>query len=284
MKKPAWISTSVDLASFQELITKIRNHDLHVVCFEASCPNIGTCFHRNTATFLILGDVCTRNCAFCGIQQGSPEVPDPNEPKNVAKLTQNLNLKHVVITSVTHDDLTDQGASQFTRTIREIKKIQPKVIIEVLIPDFRGNMDLLNQIIQEKPDIINHNVETIPRLYSTVRPQADFLRSLTVLKYIKSQAPDIYTKSGFMVGLGESDTEIRNLMQELRDSKCDILTIGQYLRPSEAQLPVQKYYTPEEFKTFEKIGKEMGFLYIAAAPLIRSSYNAADFSKRFMNK
>ncbi len=284
MKKPSWISTSVDLTSFQELNTKIKGHNLHVVCFEASCPNIGTCFNRKTATFLILGKVCTRNCAFCGIRQGTPEVPDSNEPRNIAKLVHDLNLQHVVITSVTRDDLADQGATQFIRTIKEIKKIQPKIIVEVLIPDFQGNIELLNRIIQAKPEIINHNVETVPRLYAEVRPQADFLRSLTVLKHIKSQDPEIYTKTGFMVGLGETDAEIKALMQELRDNKCDILTIGQYLRPSDAQLPIQKYYTPEEFNKFEILGKNMGFLYVTAAPLIRSSYNAVDFSKRFLYK
>jgi lipoic acid synthetase len=282
LKKPPWIATSIDLTSFQEVMAQINNYQLHVVCFEASCPNIGTCFNRRTATFLILGDTCTRNCRFCGIAHGKPSNPDPNEPKNVAKLVRDLNLKHVVITSVTRDDLPDQGANQFINTIREIRKICAKVIIEVLIPDFQGNKNLVLQLIQEKPHIINHNIETVPSLYPKVRPEANYLRSLGVLEYIKEQAPAIYTKSGFMVGLGETNAEILALIQDLKTYKCDILTIGQYLRPSESNLPVFKYYSPEEFRKFEDFGNDLGFLSINAAPLIRSSFNAMDFSNKFI--
>ncbi|HUX98141.1 MAG TPA: lipoyl synthase [Candidatus Deferrimicrobium sp.] len=282
-KKPPWIATSIDLTSFQEVMAQINNYQLHVVCFEASCPNIGTCFTRRTATFLILGDICTRNCRFCGITHGKPSNPDPNEPKNVAKLVRDLNLRHVVITSVTRDDLPDQGADQFINIIREIRKICAEVIIEVLIPDFQGNKDLLLQLIQEEPHIINHNVETVPSLYPKVRPEADYLRSLGILAYIKEQAPAIYTKSGFMVGLGETNAEIRDLIQDLKKSNCDILTIGQYLRSSESNLPVMKYYSPKEFQKLEEFGKTLGFLYINAAPLIRSSFNAVDFSKKFIH-
>ncbi|MHA1264495.1 MAG: lipoyl synthase [Candidatus Helarchaeota archaeon] len=282
LKKPAWISTTVDLASFQQLITKIRNQGLYVVCFEASCPNIGTCFHRRTATFLILGRICTRSCRFCGIEHGIPINPDPNEPRHVARLVQELGLKHVVITSVSRDDLPDYGVTQFIDTIREIRNRQSEIIIEVLIPDFQGQTESLNQLIHEKPDIINHNIETIPRLYATVRPQANYTRSLHVLNYIKQQDPSIYTKSGFMVGLGETFSEIFQVIRDLKEVQCDILTIGQYLRPSENHLPVQKYYTSDDFQKMKNYSETIGFTYVSAAPLVRSSFMADNFSKGFM--
>ncbi|MFX1295788.1 MAG: lipoyl synthase [Promethearchaeota archaeon] len=282
LKKPSWITTTVNLTSFNKLNSKIKNYKLHVVCFEASCPNIGICFNRKTATFLILGDICTRNCIFCGIKHGNPSLPDPAEPKNIAKLVKELNLKHAVITSVTRDDLEDQGVSQFIQTIQEIRKIVQKVIIEVLIPDFQGNKNILNQLIREKPEIINHNVETVSRLYRKVRPQANYSQSLEILSYIKKQDPTIYTKSGFMVGIGETINEILALIHDLKKNNCDILTIGQYLRPSESQFPVQRYYKPEEFQKFEKFGKKLGFISVTAAPLIRSSYNAESISKKFL--
>lgn len=282
-KKPSWISTSIDLTSFEDLIKRIRKYDLHVVCFEATCPNIGTCFHKKTATFLILGDICTRNCTFCGIKHGVPSPPDPAEPKKVAELVRELGLNHIVITSVTREDLPDQGVTQFIETIREIREISPKIIVEVLIPDFQGDKDLLNQLILEKPEIINHNIETVPCLYPEVRPQAEYARSLEILKFIKERDSTIYTKSGFMVGLGETEDEIRALIRDLNSVKCDILTIGQYLRPSNSHLPVQKYYSPEEFQKLETFGKKLGFLFVAAAPLVRSSFNAAEFSKQFVS-
>jgi len=252
------------------------------VCFEASCPNIGTCFHKKTATFLILGDICSRNCNFCGIKHGLPSAPAPNEPKAVAKLVQELRLKHIVITSVTRDDLSDQGVSQYIQTIREIKKTLPNAVIEVLIPDFQGRREILIQLIREKPEIVNHNVETVPRLYPLVRPQANYLRSLEVLRFIKQQSPSIYTKSGLMIGLGETKEEVQSLLQDLKQARCDIVTLGQYLQPSKHQMPVQKYYSPQEFKEFEQFGKDLGFLHVSAAPLIRSSYNAEEFSKEFL--
>ncbi len=282
LKKPDWLTTKVDLTSFDELISLINNYRLHVVCYEASCPNIGTCFHKKTATFLILGDICTRNCKFCGISKGLPADPDPNEPINVVNLVKVLNLKHVVITSVCRDDLADLGVSQFIKTIRELRKGVPKVKIEVLIPDFQGKKELLDQLIQEKPDIINHNMETVSNLYLTIRPQADYTQSLAVLNYIKYRDPSIYTKSGFMVGLGESETEIKDLIRDLRENACDILTIGQYLRPSEAQVSVKKYYTPGEFQKYAKFGQDLGFLSVSAAPLVRSSLNAESFSQKFL--
>lgn len=282
LKKPPWISTSVDLSRFQEVFKSIRELDLHVVCFEASCPNIGLCFSRKTATFLILGDICTRNCAFCGIKQGLPRELDPEEPVHVAELIEELELRHVVITSVTRDDLEDQGVSQFIQTIGEIKKRRADVIIEVLIPDFQGERVLLDRLLQARPHIVNHNIETIARLYPKVRPQANYTRSLSVLKYVKTCNPAIYTKSGFMVGLGETDHEIQQLMRDLRDNFCDILTVGQYLRPSPTQLPVHKYYTPKEFESLRNNGIDLGFIHVAAAPLVRSSFNAIDFSSKFM--
>ncbi len=281
-QKPPWITSKVDTTIFQDLIAKIRHYNLHVVCFEASCPNIGTCFHKKTATFLILGNICTRNCNFCGISHGTPMIPDPEEPGHVAALVEELNLRHVVITSVTRDDLPDQGVGQFINSIREIRKVKPSVIIEVLIPDFQGNKEILNQLIEEKPEIINHNVETVPRLYPKIRPQADYTRSLQVLQYVKEQNPRIYTKSGLMVGLGEEESEILKVIQDLRNVQCDMLTIGQYLRPSKAQLPVEKYYRPEEFQRFEQVARRLGFHSVAAAPLVRSSYNAEDTLKELL--
>ncbi len=282
LKKPPWITTTVDVTSFQDLIGEIKRNNLHVVCYEASCPNIGTCFQKRTATFLILGDTCTRTCAFCGIKHGKSSPLDPDEPKEVAKLVDKLNLRHAVITSVTRDDLADQGVNQFINTLREIRKIRSKTIIEVLIPDFQGDKNLLNQLILEKPDIINHNMETVSRLYPQVRPQASYTRSLGLLQYIKKQKTSIYTKSGFMIGVGEAESEILALMQDLKNVKCDVLTIGQYLSPSERHLPVKGYYTPEEFKRFEEFGKQLGFLSVSAAPLVRSSFNAVEFSDKFL--
>ncbi|MDD1778098.1 MAG: lipoyl synthase [Candidatus Helarchaeota archaeon] len=281
-KKPSWITTTVDLTSFQDLIAKIQGFNLHVVCFEASCPNIGTCFHKKTATFLILGNICTRNCKFCGIKHGSPSPPDPMEPESIAKLVKELKLTHVVITSVTRDDLPDQGVSQYIQTIREIKNILPNGVIEVLIPDFQGRKELLVQLIREKPEIVNHNVETVPRLYPLVRPQANYSRSLDVLHLVKERDPSIYTKSGLMIGVGETKKEVQSLLQDLRQVRCDIVTIGQYLQPSEHQIPVVKYYSPKEFKEFEQFGMDLGFLHVNAAPLVRSSYNAEEFSKQFL--
>jgi lipoic acid synthetase len=282
LKKPSWIATTVDLTSFQDLISKIQGFNLHVVCFEASCPNIGTCFHKKTATFLILGDICTRNCKFCGIKHGLPSAPDLNEPRSVAKLVEELKLRHVVITSVTRDDLPDQGVSQYIQTIREIKKTLPNVVIEVLIPDFQGKEEVLVQLIREKLEIVNHNVETVPRLYPIVRPQANYLRSLEVLRFIKECNPSIYTKSGLMIGIGETKEEVQSLLQDLKQARCDIVTIGQYLQPSERHIPVQKYYSIEEFKEFEQFGKDLEFLFVNAAPLVRSSFNAEEFSKEFL--
>lgn len=282
LEKPPWIATTVDITSFDQLISKIQKYNLHVVCFEAACPNIGTCFHKKTATFLMLGDICTRACKFCGINKGIPSPPNLNEPESIAKLVKELNLKHIVITSVTRDDLADQGVSQFIQTVRAIRKSISKRIIEVLIPDFQGSHDLLNQLIREKPEIINHNVETVPRLYPTIRPQANYLRSLEVLKFVKERDPTIYTKSGFMIGLGESIVEIKSLLRDLKRVQCDFVTIGQYLQPSKHQIPVQKFYSPPEFQQFEQIGKNLGFLQINAAPLIRSSYNAEEFSRKFL--
>lgn len=282
LEKPPWITTSVDITSFQHLISKIQRYNLHVVCFEATCPNIGTCFHKRTATFLILGNICTRNCKFCGITKGVPSAPDPNEPKNIVKLIKELTLKHIVITSVTRDDLSDHGVSQFIQTIREIRKALSGIVIEVLIPDFQGKTEILNQLIRERPEIINHNVETVPRLYPTIRPQANYLRSLQVLKFIKERDPTVYTKSGFMIGLGESNAEIKSLLRDLKRVQCDIVTIGQYLQPSDHQISVQKYYTPPEFEEFEQYGKRLGFAHLNAAPLVRSSYNAEEFYRKFL--
>ena len=258
----------------------LRDLRLHTICESALCPNMGECFSRRTATFLILGNICTRNCRFCGVQKGSPLPVDAEEPLNLLEAVERLDLKYVVITSVTRDDLADGGASHFAATIDAIRGKRSQTSVEVLIPDFLGSDEALRAVIEAKPQVINHNVETVPRLYSAVRPRADYNRSVELLYAVKEQAPDIVTKSGLMVGLGEREQEIAEVMADLREAGCDLLTIGQYLQPSPRHLPVARYVHPDEFEDYGRVGREMGFVEVASAPLVRSSYRAAELYDR----
>ncbi len=249
--------------------------NLHTICESALCPNLGDCFSQRTATFLLLGNTCTRNCTFCAVKQGVPNPVDVNEPQHLAEAVEKLALRHVVITSVTRDDLPDGGASHFARTIALLREKDKGLTVEILIPDFCGSLPSLKIVIDTHPDVINHNLETVPRLYSEVRPKADFRRSLRLLEQVKELDSRVVTKSSLMVGLGETREELLGVMEELRRVKCDLLTIGQYLQPSPSHHPVVRYIPPEEFLEYEGTGKEMGFRAVASAPLVRSSFNAA---------
>lgn len=252
----------------------LRTLNLHTVCEEASCPNIGECFARKTATFMIMGDTCTRNCPYCDVSHGKPKPLDPFEPENIANAVKKLGLKHVVITSVNRDDLKDGGASHFARCITEIRNRLPTCTVEVLIPDFQGNWNALKTVADAKPDVINHNIETVPSLYKKVRHRGNYHLSLELIKKIKKLDKNIVSKSGIMVGLGETKEEIIKVMEDLLKNNCEVLTIGQYLRPSKNHLPVEKYYTDEEFKELEEIGYKLGFKEVFSGKLVRSSYHA----------
>lgn len=254
----------------------LRNLELHTVCEEARCPNIGDCFSKPTATFLILGGLCTRNCSFCAISRGTPLPLDLSEADRVALASKRLNLKHVVITSVTRDDLVDGGASLFALSIRKIRETLQSCTVEILTPDFKGDEDSLSKVIDAKPDIFNHNIETVERLYQYVRPQANYKRSLRLLDYIKKHGGSIITKSGLMVGLGETFNEVVSTMEDLRNVGCDVLTIGQYLQPTRESIQVTEYIEPGIFKKYSEIGDEMGFLKVYSAPFVRSSFNAEE--------
>jgi lipoic acid synthetase len=252
----------------------MRAKTLHTVCEEAHCPNVGECWSHRTATFLILGDTCTRNCRFCNVKTGRPAPLDPDEPEHVAQAVLAMGLKHAVITSVDRDDLPDGGASVFAAVIRRIHALQPGCTIEVLIPDFRGRSEPLKAVMDERPDVLNHNVETVPRLFRAVQPQCRYEWSLGVLRNAKVLWPEALTKSGLMVGLGETVDEVLDVMRALREADVDILTVGQYLPPSKQHFPLARYYEPEEFETLRARGTEMGFRWVESGPLVRSSYNA----------
>ena len=254
--------------------------NLHTICQSALCPNIGTCFTAGTATFLILGDVCTRRCTFCAVEKGLPRAVDEAEPEHLLEAVQKLGLNYVVITSVTRDDLPDGGASHFARTVALLHENAPDIIVEVLVPDFRGSEEAVRTVVASSPQVINHNVETIPRLYPEVRPGADYARSLELLYAVKNMEPKIVTKSGLMLGLGESAEEVVEVMRDLREADCDLLTIGQYLQPSPQHHPVRRFVPPDEFTKYEVIGREMGFAEVASSPLVRSSYRAAELFDR----
>ena len=277
LKKPNWIRVKAPIStgylSTKELITKAN---LNTVCESASCPNIGECWDKGHATVMILGDVCTRKCGFCNIKSGAPSDIDILEPYILAKAISQLNLRHVVITSVDRDDLKDGGANQFVKSIYEIKKLSRNITIEVLTPDFQRKEGALAQIVNAKPDVFNHNLETISRLYKNVRRGASYNHSLNLLKKAKKLSSSIFTKSGIMVGLGEKIEEIETLLKDLRKADVDFVTIGQYMQPSKDHLPVIKYYTIEEFKKIENIAYNMGFLLVSSSPLTRSSYHADD--------
>ncbi len=253
--------------------------ELNTVCTDANCPNLCECYKKRTATFMIMGSQCTRNCRFCNVNNGQPQQLDKNEPINVAKAVKELGLSHAVITSVTRDDLEDCGASHFAKTIKAVKELNPSTSIEVLIPDLKGIEENLDIVINANPKVINHNIETVKSLYDKVRPEAIYERSLNVLKYVKDKAPHILTKTGIMVGLGESDEEVYKVMDDALSMGCDIFTIGQYLRPSKNHIEIKEYVTPEKFEEYRLEGIKKGFKYIASSPLVRSSYKAEEAIK-----
>ena len=274
-RRPRWIRVRAsETESYHWLKRLMRAKELHTVCEEAHCPNMGECWGNRTATFLILGDTCTRNCRFCDVQTGRPGPLDPEEAEHVAQAVQAMDLKHAVITSVDRDDLPDGGASVFAAVIRRIRELQPGCTVEVLIPDFRGELEPLRTVMDERPEILNHNVETVPRLFRTIQPQCRYQWSLDVLRNAKELWPEAVTKSGIMVGLGETVDEVLNVMHDLRRIDVDILTVGQYLQPSREHAPIVRYYEPDEFEMFKERGYEMGFRWVESAPLVRSSYNA----------
>jgi len=276
MRKPEWIRMKVpDSARFQEIKQVLRENKLHTVCEEASCPNIGECFSGGTATFMILGDICTRRCPFCDVSHGKPLPPDINEPTNLARTIAQMHLRYVVITSVDRDDLMDGGAQHFVDCIQSVREQSPNIKIEVLVPDFRGRLDIAVEVLKiAPPDVMNHNLETVPRLYKQARPGADYQNSLNLLKVFGELHPDVPTKSGLMLGLGETDEEILEVMQDLRAHGVTMLTLGQYLQPSQHHLPVLRFVTPERFAEFEQQALAMGFTKAACGPMVRSSYHA----------
>jgi lipoyl synthase len=276
LRKPEWIRVkSGSGQGYHDVKRMLREHNLHTVCEEASCPNIGECFGKGTATFMILGDVCTRRCPFCDVAHGKPLPPDADEPANLARSIGLLKLKYVVITSVDRDDLRDGGARHFADCLNAIRAISPATRLEILVPDFRGRLDeALDALSVSLPDVLNHNLETVPRLYKLARPGADYAHSLKLLKDFKARFPHIPTKSGLMLGLGETDEEVLQVMRDLRAHDVDMLTIGQYLQPSDGHLPVLRYAPLESFTMFEQAANEMGFSHAACGPMVRSSYFA----------
>ncbi|MFW5450387.1 MAG: lipoyl synthase [Methylophagaceae bacterium] len=275
-RKPKWIRAKApSTPEVMHLKKLLREHNLHSICEEAACPNLGECFTHGTASFLIMGNICTRRCPFCDVAHGRPDPLDENEPQHLAKTIAAMDLKHVVVTSVDRDDLRDGGAAHFTRCIDEIRQQSPDTRIEVLVPDFRGRMDTaLAELMKNPPDIFNHNLESIPRLYKAVRPGSDYQWSLNLIKNFQQMHPDVPTKSGLMLGLGETLEEVQQVMQDLRDHGCRMLTLGQYLQPSRHHLAVERFVTPAEFDQLAEIGKQMGFEHVASGPMVRSSYHA----------
>jgi lipoic acid synthetase len=274
-RKPPWLKVRAPGGpNHLKLKRLVREQDLHTICEEAHCPNIGECWEQLTATFLILGDICTRNCGFCAVKHGRPTELDLTEPERVARAVSSLALEHAVITSVNRDDQADGGAAIFAAVIRRVRELSPTCSVEVLIPDFRGSEAALRAVVEASPDILNHNVETVPRLYREVRPGSRYDRSLELFARARQMAPKLVTKSGVILGFGEEQEELFQTMADLRRVDCDILTLGQYLRPSQQHLPIMKYYAPEEFAKLKMIGEEMGFRHVEAGPLVRSSYHA----------
>ena len=279
--KPEWLRRRF---SFKSTVTEVNDLlldlNLHTVCQEAHCPNQSECFGNHTATFMILGDHCTRNCTFCAVAHGTLQIPDPEEPQRVAEAVSRLGLKYVVLTSVTRDDLADGGASHFAATIKTIHSVTRDILVEVLVPDFQGSAQALATVVAAQPAVLNHNLETVPRLYPAVRPQANYQRSLRLLEEVKRLRPETATKSGFMVGLGERRQEVSRLLRDLRKANCDLVTIGQYLRPSQEHHPVVDYIHPEIFKAYQQEAEELGFSEVASGPYVRSSYQAEKLYRR----
>ena len=276
-RKPEWLRIDMSKGrSLDYVEDMLEKYSLNTVCVEANCPNRMECFSRKTATFMILGKECSRNCRFCNVSHGTLEEVNPEEPENLAKAAAELGLKHVVITTVTRDDLPDGGAGHFAKVVESIRAKDSSITIELLISDLQGQEEAIKTVVDSKPEIINHNVETVPRLYSEIRPMAIYQRSLDVLRLVKEMDDTILTKSGMMVGLGETEEEVIEVMKDLREIDCDFLTIGQYLRPSEKHYPVKEYVTPETFERYKIKGEELGFKFVASGPFVRSSYKAAD--------
>lgn len=280
---PEWLTIRMPRPdTIRDVEAMMRSKSLHTVCESARCPNLPECWSKKTATFMILGNTCTRSCGFCAIKTGRGLKVNPDEPKDVARVAGELGLKHIVVTSVARDDLADQGAGQFAATIRELHTANPLTIVEVLTPDFKGRKWCIQIVTDAHPEIYNHNVETIERLHTVVRPSAKYRRSLEMLETVKQLDPTIYTKSGIMLGLGETQAEVVQTLKDLRSAGVDAVTIGQYLRPTMRHLPVNDFIHPSVFKEYEALGEELGFAFVASGPFIRSSYNAIDFSKKVM--
>jgi lipoyl synthase len=283
-RRPDWLRVRLPVGdNYTDLKNLMRSKSLHTVCEEARCPNMGECWANRTATFMILGSVCTRSCGFCAVATGRPMALDWEEPRRVAEAVTQMGLNHVVVTSVNRDELHDGGATLFAATIRWIRRMNPECAVEVLTPDFKGSREALKVVMDAKPDVFNHNVETVPRLYRRVRPQAVYERSLEVLAWAKEMYPEKPTKTGFMLGLGETHDEIVALLGDIRAHNVDIVTIGQYLRPSPRHLPIERYVPPDEFREYAHIGREMGFRNVYSGPLVRSSYHAWDQVKQLVD-
>ncbi|GAA0182084.1 lipoyl synthase [Clostridium sediminicola] len=281
--RPEWLKQkSPNAKVLQEMENIFKDLSLHTVCKSANCPNRGKCFENKTATFMILGNICTRGCRFCAVDKGCAMPLDVEEPYHVAQACKTLGLKHIVVTSVTRDDLKDGGAQHFAETVKEIRKLNPATTIELLIPDLKGNWNALKKIVEAKPDIINHNIETTPVLYSEVRPNAVYERSVELLRQVKIMDSKIYTKSGMMLGLGEVYEDVIGVMDDLIEINCDIITLGQYLRPSKEHIPIKEFVSPEKFQEFKNIALEKGFKFVASAPFVRSSYKAFEGMKELM--
>ncbi len=284
-RRPEWLRVPPrESPAYHELKRLIRSARLHTVCEEAHCPNIGECWGRHrTATFLILGDVCTRACRFCNVRSGHPAPPDPEEPRRVAEAVRVLGLRYAVVTSVTRDDLPDGGAAHFAEVVRQIRALSPECTVEVLIPDFQGDLEALRVVMDARPDVLNHNVETVPRLFPRVQPRNRYEWSLAILERARRMNPAVLTKSGLMVGLGETPEEVLAVMADLRRVEVDVLTIGQYLQPTRHHLPIARYYTPDEFEEFRRRGLEMGFRWVESGPLVRSSFHAGEQMARLFH-
>jgi len=284
-KKPSWIKKKISLnnTNISKVKRLIDRSDLHTVCQSAKCPNIFECFSRKTSTFMLMGDICTRNCAFCGVQSGKPGPLDPEEPEKIALAVREMGLHYTVITSVTRDDIDDGGAGHFLETVQEIKRVNPQAKVECLIPDLKGNRGSLETLLGGDLDVLNHNMETVREKYPGVRKDADYQRSLDLLRDAKKIRPDIYTKSGFMLGLGENMEQVTRLLEDIKSSMVDIITIGQYLQPSRENIKVSRYYSPEEFSSLGKRAKDMGFLAVEAGPFVRSSYCAEIVLKKALD-
>lgn len=277
LPKPDWIRVKAPVSDgYKDTLDIVKEHNLTTVCEEAACPNIGECWEQKHATFMIMGETCTRACAFCNVATGKPNALDPHEPENTGKATKKLGLNHVVVTSVDRDDLADGGAQHFAETILQIRYTSPGTTIEILTPDFLRKDGALEIVVAAKPDVFNHNIETVPSLYPTIRPGARYFHSINLLNKVKLQDPEIFTKSGLMVGLGERKEEVYQLMDDLRSADVDFLTIGQYLQPTPRHAPIDRYVTPQEFEKYEEMAYAKGFLMVSATPLTRSSYHAGD--------